>query len=126
MKYTISIDVPNIEEGIAFYSKVFGFKAKSRPVPTYTILISGDAQIGILEKPEGSSPAPGTDDVRKYSRHWTPVHVDFYVTDFVTTLEKAIEAGASIEQKFESGEGHPSVAFCCDPFGNGFCIIEER
>jgi hypothetical protein len=40
-------------------------------------------------------------------------------------LERVIGAGATQEQLFEIPE-RPSVAFCCDPFGHGFCLIEKR
>ena len=67
----------------------------------------------------------GSDDLRRYERHWTPVHVDFYVEDFMSVLDAAMTAGAKCEQKFDGGK-HPPVAFCCDPFGNGFCIIGKK
>jgi predicted enzyme related to lactoylglutathione lyase len=50
------------------------------------------------------------------------VHIDFHVNDFKGVLAKALNAGAKCEQKFEGG-GRPPIAFCSDPFGNGFCII---
>jgi hypothetical protein len=37
-------------------------------------------------------------------------------------LAKAVNAGAKCEQKFEGG-AHPPIAFCSDPFGNGFCVV---
>jgi predicted enzyme related to lactoylglutathione lyase len=40
-------------------------------------------------------------------------------------LEKAVEAGATKEQLFENPE-HGSAAFCADPFGNGFCLLESK
>lgn len=125
MKYTVSIDVPSIEQGLDFYRAAFGFAEISRPVEGYAVLGCGEAEIGLLEKPPGSRPAPGSDDVRRYTRHWTPVHMDFSVDDFETVLSAALSAGAKCEQKFV-GEDHPPVAFCSDPFGNGFCIIGKR
>jgi predicted enzyme related to lactoylglutathione lyase len=91
-------------------------------VATYVILKCGDSQIGLIEKSAGSNPAKGTDEVRRYKRHWTPVHIDFHVDDFETFLAKAINAGAKCEQKFEGGS-RPPIAFCSDPFGNGFCVV---
>ncbi|MGI9205300.1 MAG: VOC family protein [Woeseiaceae bacterium] len=125
MKYTVSIDVPSIDEGLTFYSAAFGFAETARPVDGYAILKCGDAEIGLLEKPAGTKPAQGSDDVRRYVRHWTPVHVDFSVAEFDVVLSAALRAGAKCEQKFSAGE-HPPVAFCSDPFGNGFCIIGQR
>ncbi|HWA89214.1 MAG TPA: VOC family protein [Rhizomicrobium sp.] len=123
MKYAVSIDVPNLDEGLKFYRDELGLAEAARPIATYVVLSCGDATIGIMEKPAGSKPAPGSDDVRRYARHWTPVHIDFHVDDFEGFLAKAVAAGAVCEQKYPGGNGRPSVAFCSDPFGNGFCIL---
>ena len=125
MKYSVSIDVPTLEEGLAFYGRAFGFVETARPVAGYAVLKLDDAVIGLLEKPAGTRPAEGSSDVRRYDRHWTPVHIDFHVDEFEEALSAALNAGARCEQKFEGGE-HPPVAFCSDPFGNGFCIIGEH
>lgn len=122
MKVTVSIDVPSIEEGLRFFGDAFGFVESARPHPGYARLTAGDATIGLLAKPAGSSPAPGSNDVRKYERHWTPVHLDFRVADFDATLARAKEAGAKCEQVHRMA-GYPPVAFCSDPFGHGLCIV---
>jgi predicted enzyme related to lactoylglutathione lyase len=118
----MSIDVPSIEEGIKFFGQAFGFVETSRPHPGYAMLSAGESTIGLLAKPAGTSPAPGSEDVRRYERHWTPVHIDFRVNDFEGTLTKALEAGAKSEQVHRV-PGYPPVAFCSDPFGHGFCIV---
>ena len=122
MKYSVSIDVPKLEEGLRFYRDALGLTEIARPIPIYAILQCGEAQIGIMEKPAGSKPAAGSHDVRRYERHWTPVHVDFQVDDFEGVLERAVKAGAIVEQK-HAVRGRPPIAFCSDPFGNGFCIL---
>jgi predicted enzyme related to lactoylglutathione lyase len=121
-KVTVSIDVPTIDEGIAFYGGVFGFVETARPHPGYVVLSEGEATISLVAKPAGSSPAKGSSDIRRYERHWTPVHVDFRVSDFEETLERAKNAGAKSEQVHQT-PGFPPVAFCSDPFGHGFCIV---
>jgi catechol 2,3-dioxygenase-like lactoylglutathione lyase family enzyme len=122
MKYSVSIDVPRLDEGLRFYRDGLGLAEIARPVPTYVILECGESHIGLIEKSAGSTPAKGSDDVRRYERHWTPVHVDFQVEDFEAFLAKAIDAGATCEQKFAGGP-HPPIAFCSDPFGHGFCVV---
>ena len=122
MNVTISIDVPSIEEGLAFFGDVFGFVETARPHPGFALLTSGEATIGLLAKPAGSSPAAGSSDLRRYERHWTPVHVDFRVEDFDATLDRALRSGARAEQVHRVA-GYPPVAFCSDPFGHGFCIV---
>lgn len=122
VNYSVSIDVPNLDKGIRFYGDVFGYVEAARPVEGYVVLKSGDLKIGLLEKAAGTKAAVGSDEVRHYERHWTPVHVDFRVEDFEETLEAALSAGAKCEQKFDGGN-HPPIAFCSDPFGNGFCVL---
>ena len=122
MRYSVSIDVPELDAGLRFYRDALGLTEVARPVPTYVVLKCGGSQIGLMEKAAGSKPAKGSDDVRRYGRHWTPVHIDFHVDDFETFLEKALNAGAICEQKYEI-TGRPPIAFCADPFGNGFCVI---
>ena len=122
MKMTMAVDVPSIDEGLKFFGDVFGFVESSRPHPGYVVLTAGEATIGLLAKPAGTSPAPGSSDVRSYERHWTPVHIDFRVVDFEATLTRALESGATSEQVHRVS-GYPPVAFCSDPFGHGFCIV---
>ena len=122
MKYSVSIDVPKLEDGVRFYLDVFGLTEIARPIPTYALLKCGEAQIGIMEKAAGTKPAKGSDDIRRYERHWTPVHIDFHVDDFEAVLARALNAGANCEQKHVI-PGRPPIAFCSDPFGNGFCIV---
>jgi hypothetical protein len=69
--------------------------------------------------------APDGLPLRHSNRHWTPVHIDFHADDFKASLANALAAGAKQERLFESA-GRPSVAFCSDPFGHGFCLIENR
>jgi catechol 2,3-dioxygenase-like lactoylglutathione lyase family enzyme len=125
MRYSVSIDVPRLDEGLRFYRDALGLAEIARPVATYVVLTCGDSQIGLIEKSAVSRPAKGSDDVRRYDRHWTPVHIDFHVDDFEAFLAKAVYAGAICEQKFEGG-AHPPIAFCSDPFGNGFCIVGTK
>lgn len=125
MKYSVTIDVPDLGLGLEFYRAAFGFEEAARPFDTYAVLKTGAAELGLNEKAAGTRPAPGTDDVRRYARHWTPVHIDFHVDDFEAALARATAAGAVCEQRFDGG-AHPPVAFMSDPFGNGFCLIGRR
>lgn len=121
----ICVDVPDLERGIRFYADAFGFSKLSEPYPGVAKLSAGAAKITLLQKHEGTKPSPNTNDVRRYDRHWTPVHLDFHVDDLYAALEKAVKAGATKEQLFENAE-HGSAAFCADPFGNGFCLLQHK
>jgi predicted enzyme related to lactoylglutathione lyase len=120
----LSIDVPELESGVEFYTKVFGFTAKARPFKEMAVLDANNVTICVHEKAAGSTPSSQTEEVRRYSRHWTPVHADFHVEDFDRVLQIATERGAKIEQMFRPS-GRKAAAFCSDPFGNGFCVIES-
>jgi predicted enzyme related to lactoylglutathione lyase len=121
----ICIDVADLARGIRFYADAFGFSKISEPYPGVAILAAGGAKITLLEKRERSKPSPKTADVRRYDRHWTPVHLDFHVDDLAAALDRAVKAGAIKEQYFENPE-HGSAAFCADPFGHGFCLLERK
>lgn len=121
----VSIDVPDIEAGLRFYGSVFGFVEKARPFPAMAILDASNVTVCMHEKKAGSTPSRGNPDVRRYERHWTPVHLDLHVTDFDAALTKVRAEGGAIENEFRT-EGPRPAAFCSDPFGNGFCIIGPR
>jgi predicted enzyme related to lactoylglutathione lyase len=122
---SISVDVPSLSTGIDFYTSAFGFEKVLEPVPGVAVLRAGNTEICLLEKPEGTEPAQGSSDKRRYQRHWTPVHLDIHVDDLDAALARAIAAGARQEQVFRNSE-HGSAAFCSDPFGHGFCLLEKR
>jgi predicted enzyme related to lactoylglutathione lyase len=122
---SVSIDVPSLAEGVAFYCAAFGFSKKSEPVPGVAVLTGSNVELVLLEKQAGSQPSPGTKDRRTFERHWTPVHLDLHVDDLHATLEKVEALGAKREQVFENAE-HGSAAFCSDPFGHGFCLIARK
>ena len=121
---SVSIDVPDLAEGVAFYCAAFGLSKTSEPVPGVAVLHGLNVELCLLEKPPGSKPSPSTIDRRKLERHWTPVHLDFHVDDLHTALERVEALGAKREQLFEHA-GHGSAAFCSDPFGHGFCLLQR-
>lgn len=121
----ICVDVPDLASGVRFYADAFGFSVASEPYPGVAVLQAGEAKITLLEKREGTKPSPQAQDVRRYGRHWTPVHLDFHIEDLNAALDKALKAGATKEQLFVNSE-HGSIGFCADPFGNGFCLLERK
>lgn len=117
----VSIDVPDLEAGIRFYGRVFGFVEVSRPFPTMAILDAGNLTVCMHAKPAGSHSSPGGEP-RDYARHWTPVHLDLHVRDLDAVLARIREEGGAIEQEFRN-QGPRQVAFCSDPFGSGFRVL---
>src|SRR5688500_9998546 len=111
VKVSVSVDVPNIEEGLRFYGEAFGFEKISEPYPGVVVLrTDGGSQLLLLAKGSGTCPCPAPGTERRYERHWTPVHIDFHVDDFQLVLSRAIAAGAKQEQLHTTPE-YPSVAF---------------
>jgi predicted enzyme related to lactoylglutathione lyase len=121
----VSIDVPNLENGIRFYGRVFGFVETARPFPTMAVLDANNVTVCLHEKAGGTKSSPGGAEVRRYERHWTPVHLDLHVPDLDAVLTKVRAEGGAVESEFRT-QGPKPVAFCSDPFGNGFCVIGER
>jgi hypothetical protein len=125
VKVSISIDVPSLPEGVRFYTEGFGFEKLFEPVAGVVVMRAGEVGICLHEKKEGTKPADGSDDRRHYDRHWTPVHMDVHVENLEAALSRAVAADARQERLIKDSE-HGSVAFCSDPFGHGFCLIEQR
>lgn len=121
----VSIDVPDLEQGLRFYGSVFGFSEISRPFPTMAILDANNVTVCMHEKASGTKSSSGGADERRYERHWTPVHMDLHVADLDAVLVQVRAGGGVVENEFRT-EGPRSAAFCSDPFGNGFCVIGQR
>jgi len=124
MQVFINIDVAEMESAIRFYRQAFDLKLKRRLFDNSVAELTGTtAMIYLLEKKAGSAALEGMHEVRRYARHWTPVHLDFVVDDVDTSVQKAVAAGAVPETSIRS-EAWGRIATLSDPFGNGFCILE--
>jgi len=119
----LDIDVHDLQKGIDFYCSAFDLNLKRMLDSDVAELVGGSCNIYLLQKDEGSTCARPISDVRTYSRHWTPVHVDFVVDDLDRAVKRVIDAGAIRESECISWRGSKCVTFS-DPFGNGFCLIE--
>jgi predicted enzyme related to lactoylglutathione lyase len=125
MKTLINIDVPDLQAASAFYQAVLGL-TQSCMLDGDVVELSGPSSaIYLLQKPAGSA-ANSVDDLastRSYTRHWTPVHLDFVVDDLAAAAERALRAGAMQESECVEWRGSRCITFS-DPFGHGFCLIE--
>ena len=121
----VSIDVPSLEQGLRFYREAFGFVETARPFPTMAIVDANNVTVCMHEKAAATKSSPAGTATRHYDRHWTPVHLDIHVVHFDAVLEKVRAEGGAVEMEFRDRGPRP-VGFCCDPFGNGFCVIGER
>jgi predicted enzyme related to lactoylglutathione lyase len=118
----VNIDVEDLEKGTRFYCEALGLRV-GRRFDGWIELVGSGAPIYLLPKAAGTSVSPATSQKRDYGRHWTPVHVDFAVTDLPRAVARATAAGASLEQDIET-KAWGRIAMFADPFGNGFCLLE--
>jgi predicted enzyme related to lactoylglutathione lyase len=119
----LNIDVPDMEQGIAFYTAALGLEVGRRFDSGFVELVGRDAPIYLLCKDAGTAIGPADADLRRYERHWSPVHVDFVVEDMDSAIARAKAAGAT--QEGETCEApYGRLAMFADPFGHGFCLIE--
>lgn len=118
----VNIDVENLEQATAFYCEALGLRM-GRRFDGWVELVGSSAPIYLLPKKPGSPVSPVSGSTRDYSRHWTPVHLDFVVEDLEPAILHAKAAGASLERDAET---HPwgLIALLADPFGNGFCLLQ--
>ncbi len=119
-KVSISIDVADMKKAASFYTQALGC-TPVRSANDISVLTTQNATIYLLRKDPGSNPLPGGQAARSYERHWTPVHLDFVVADVEQSLSRVLEHGGS----HEGGDGGDwgAIAYCADPFGNGFCLV---
>jgi predicted enzyme related to lactoylglutathione lyase len=125
LELRVCIDVDDLEKGIAFYTQVLGLKPGRRFGDTGAELLGASSPIDILAKPAGSPANPGSSSRRDYRRHWTPVHLDFVVTDLEAAVQRAQAHGASLEQGIQEKEWG-RIALMADPFGHGLCLLEFK
>ena len=120
---SISIDVPDLDQAEKFYREALDCVPYDKP-KGMCILQAGITKIYLLAKKEGTIPFAGSEQARSYSRHWTPIHLDFASDDIDASAELIRTHGGTIEGVDSGSWG--SIAYCSDPFGNGFCLINEQ
>ncbi len=121
----ICIDVDDLDEAVAFYTRGLGLSPGPRD-SEWAELLGAPCPIDLLAKPPGTAALPrGTRALRDYERHWTPVHLDVVVDDVDAAVARAVAAGAKLERAVET-KAWGRIALLGDPFGHGFCLLELR
>lgn len=123
MRTIVNIDVPELAPAIAFYSKALGLRLNRVIDDDVAELAGASSMIYLLAKVAGSAATDFAAEERRYSRHWTPVHIDFVVDNIVDAAKRASAAGAVQESPCVDWRGSRCIRFS-DPFGHGFCLIE--
>lgn len=119
----VNIDVPDLEQGIAFYTRAFELRLSRRLGKDFAELVGGEAAIYLLQTAPGTRPFRGSSAQRDYGRHWTPVHLDFVVPDIAAALARAVEAGAKRESEITE-HAYGKLVLLSDPFGHGVCLLQ--
>ncbi len=123
MQLLANIDVPDLAKATDFYCACFGLKVGRRLGNSGVELLGASSAIYLLEKPGGSVATATSTQRRDYSRHWTPVHLDFIVADIHAAVRQARAAGAQLEGDVRTANWGRIAAFS-DPWGHGFCLVE--
>ena len=121
MDLLVNIDVPDLAAAEAFYTAAFDLRVTRRFGDGGAELSGLPVRIYLLVKPEGSLGAAG--DLRRYVRHWTPVHLDIVLDDLDAALPQALSAGAHLESEAKT-HAWGRIAVLSDPFGNGLCLLQ--
>lgn len=119
----VNIDVGDLERGLEFYTAGLGLTVRRRLGPNIVELRGASSPVFLTEHPSGSLPSPEAPRPRDYHRHWTPVHLDFVVSELEPAIRRAESAGATPEgaiREFSWGR----YLVMSDPFGNGFCLLQ--
>lgn len=123
MDMMVNIDVPDLLRAEAFYCTAFGLRRGRRLGGEVVELLGAPVPIYLLHKAAGTQPVPGGIQVRSYTRHWCPVHLDIVVADIEAAVVQALAAGAVQETPVQTARWGKLAGFS-DPYGNGFCLIE--
>lgn len=125
MQFLINIDVDDLDRAIAFYRDAFGLRVGRRLGAGAVEMLGGNAPMYLLENAPGTPAAGSVSQMRRYERHWTPLHLDMVVDDVEAAVEKAVAAGATLESEIRVNKWG-AIAGLSDPFGHGFCLLEFR
>jgi len=123
LRVLANIDVDDLTRATEFYCSALGLRVGRRFEASAVELLGASTPIYLLKKASGTTASSASAARRDYTRHWTPVHLDFVVPDISAALARARSAGASLEGEVSTYKwGH--IAVMADPFGHGFCLIE--
>jgi predicted enzyme related to lactoylglutathione lyase len=119
----LNLDVDDIEKAVTFYTEAFELRVGRRFDAAFVELLGAEAPLYLLGEAAGSEPFGGAAQHRSYARHWTPLHLDFVVTDLDAAVARALAAGAVLEAP-PSQHAYGRLALLHDPFGHGFCLLQ--
>ena len=112
--------VHDVDEAIAFYTKVLGFEMLTNAAPAFAdvkrgtlrLLLSGPASSAGRPMPDGAKPGPGG---------WNRIH--FIVDDLDAEVARLRDAGAQFRNDILQGPGGKQILLE-DPSGNPIELFE--
>lgn len=125
MELRICIDVDDMARAIAFYTGGLGLRMGRRFDSEFVELLGAGSPIDLLFNAAGTRPNAGSLEVRRYQRHWTPVHLDFVVDDMDAAVLRLQNLGAVLELPV-ADHAWGRIAGLADPFGHGIDLLEFR
>jgi predicted enzyme related to lactoylglutathione lyase len=117
------IEVTALAAGLAFYADGLGLTLKRRLSATWVELAGANLPIFLLAARSPVADLGTTQVPRRYDRHWTPVHLDFIVSDLDAMMARLTAQGGTLDRPIKQRE-YGRIANMADPFGNGFDLIE--
>jgi catechol 2,3-dioxygenase-like lactoylglutathione lyase family enzyme len=106
--------VDDVEESIAFYTKMFGFELLTSASPAFADVKRGNLRL-LLAGPKSSAGRPMADGEKPGPGGWNRIH--FIVDDLDTEVERLRDAGARFRNDVVEGPGGKQILLQ-DPSGN--------
>jgi predicted enzyme related to lactoylglutathione lyase len=126
MDIRICIDVDDLERAIAFYTQGLQLRLGRRLGSDWAELLGAGSVIDLLCNAAATAPLGESNPARRsYERHWTPVHLDFVVTDVDAAATRLVAVGARLERPIQD-RPWGRMANLADPWGHGFDLLEFR
>jgi hypothetical protein len=96
----VYVEVTEANLGIDFYCHGLGLILKRRLSPTWIELAGANCPLYLLANRPAIADLGSTKVCRSYERHWTPVHLDFVVSDIDATVSRLIALGLIAKLRF--------------------------
>jgi predicted enzyme related to lactoylglutathione lyase len=117
------VEVTDLARGLDFYCDGLGLTLHRRYSASWVELSGANVPIFLLANRPAMADLGAKQVPRSFERHWTPVHLDFIVTELDAVVARLVARGATLDRPPASRE-YGRIAWMADPFGNGFDLIE--